>query len=119
MIVYHYTTKSALLRIIQSGRLSPSYFSTALDAVAGEGWYFTDLPPSRSNQELYQLWGQAVPGRTRCYLAFDIDPEFLEETRPHVYRLGLELVEDKLLSLTTKYHYGETIVIRFRRHGYR
>ena len=85
----------------------------------GEGWYFTDLPPSRSNQVLYQLWGQALPERVKCYLAFNIDPSFLEETRSHVYRLALENITDGELNLDLRYTYDEKAVIRFTRHGFR
>ena len=119
MIVYHYTMRAALSRIIRTRQFFPSYFSRALDAVFGEGLYFTDLPPSRSNRELYQLWGLALPERVKCYLAFDIDPDFLEETRPHVYRLALEQIPERVISLNVRYTFGDTVVIVFRRHGFR
>ncbi len=119
MVVYHYTTRAGLSKIIRTRRFIPSFFSTALDAIYGDGWYLTDLPPSRSNQDLYQLWGQALPERTRGYLAFDIDSDFLEETRPHVYRLALEQITDRELNLNLQYTSGDTVVIRFRRHGLR
>jgi hypothetical protein len=119
MIVYHYTTKGRLSSILKTRRFFPSYFSTTLDSAWGEGWYFTDLPPSRSNRVLYELWGQAVPGRVKCYLAFNIDPSFLEETRPHVYKLALENITDRELDLNLQYTYGEAVVIRFTRHGFR
>ena len=44
---------------------------------------------------------------------------FLEETRPHVYKLALENITDRELDLDLQYTYGETVVIRFTRHGFR
>ena len=61
MIVYHYTEERAYNEIIETNEFKPSNFSTSLDCTYGEGWYFTDLTPNMSNQELCQLWGQLVP----------------------------------------------------------
>ena len=119
MIVYHYTTRGRLSKILRTRRFFPSYFSAALDSNSVEGWYFTDLPPSRRNRELYRLWGQELPERVKCYLAFNIDTSYLEETRPHVYKLALENITDRELDLNLQYTYGETVVIRFTRHGFR
>ena len=119
MIVYHYTTGGRLSKILRTRRFFPSYFSAALDSNSGKGWYFTDLPPSKRNRELFRLWGQELPERVKNYLEFDIDPSLLKETRPRVYKLSLDRVSDRELNLDLHYTYANTVVVRFTRHGYR
>ncbi|OYD17268.1 hypothetical protein CH330_00580 [candidate division WOR-3 bacterium JGI_Cruoil_03_51_56] len=118
MIVYHYTTKEAYDGIISTKQFIPSFFSTALDAVYGEGWYFTDLPPSSSDEELYQLRGQPEPERIKRYLVFDINSTLLQNTRPHVYRLALERVQESVIKLVN-YYIENKVVIKFIRGGSR
>jgi len=65
------------------------------------------------------IMGQELPERVKCYLAFNIDPSFLEETRPHVYKLALDQMTDRELNLGLHYTYADTVVIRFTRHGIR
>jgi len=119
MIVYHYTSEEAYNQIMRTKEFLPSFFSTALDAVYGEGWYFTDLPPSSSDEELYQLWGQPVPERVKRYLVFDIDKSLLQNTRDHVYRLPLETIKGGILKLDSTYTLQGRTVIRFIRGGER
>lgn len=119
MIVYHYTTKESYNEIMRTREFQPSFFSTALDAVYGEGWYFTDLPPLSSNEELYQIWGQPEPERVECYLVFDIDySTLLQDTRPNVYKLPLERMRENTIKLTS-YYVENKIVIKFIRGGNR
>jgi len=118
MIVYHYTSEDAYDQIIQTREFRPSFFSTALDAVYGKGWYFTDLSPSSPDEELYQLWGQPEPERVRYYLVFDIDRTLLQNTRSHVYRLALERMQDSIIKLV-KYYIENKVVIEFVRRGRR
>jgi len=117
--VYHYTSEEAYNQIMRTKEFIPSFFSRALDAVYGEGWYFTDLPPFSSDEELYQLWGQPVPERTKRYLVFDIDRSLLQNTRDHVYRLPLERIEGGILRINLRYTLQGRTVIRFIRGGRR
>ncbi len=120
MIVYHYTTEDAYNQIMRDKEFLPSYFSTALDAIYGEGWYFTDLPPSTPDEELYyHLWGHPEPNRVKRYLMFDIEPTILENKRPHVYRLPLERVKGGVIKLDLHYTLQGRIVIKFIRGGLR
>lgn len=120
MIVYHYTYEEAYDQIMATKEFLPSFLSTALDSVYGEGWYFTDLPPSRSNDELYRhIWRQRQPERIRRYLVFDIDRVLLQNKRLHVYKLSLESIRDALIELDLKYTSQGKTVIRFIRGGFR
>ncbi len=120
MIVYHYTYEEAYDQIMETKEFLPTFLSTTLDAVYGEGWYFTDLPPSRSNEELYShIWRQRQPERIRRYLVFDIDPVLLQNKRPHVYRLPLESIRDAVIELDLRYTSQGKTVITFRRSGFR
>jgi len=118
MIVYHYTTEDAYDEIIRAKEFVPSFFSTALDAVYGKGWYFTDLRPSTSDEELYQIWGQPEPERVERYLVFDIDSTLLQSTRLHVYRLALECMQENIIKLMN-YYIENKVVIKFIKGGSR
>lgn len=120
MIVYHYTYEEAYDQIMQTKEFLPSSFSTALDAAYGEGWYFTDLPPSTTDEELYHhIWRQPEPERVKRYLAFDIkDTTLLQNTRAHVYRLALERMGESIIKLVN-YYIENKVVIKFIRGGSR
>jgi hypothetical protein len=120
MIYYHYTTKEAYDEINRTGQFIPSYFSRALDSTYGPGWYFTELTPEKTNTELYQLWGGAEPERVKYYLQFDINPEWLEYCRPHVYRLPTTKIKDVNISTTGIYRDSQNVlVLAFKRMGSR
>jgi hypothetical protein len=114
MIVYYYTSKSEYDEIMRSKEFRPSYFLRVVDASYGAGWYFTDLSPTTPNSELYYyLWHQSVPERIECFLVFDIDPHLLQNVRPHVYRLPLDVLREPIIRLNTEYFSGNRVVIKF------
>ena len=121
MIVYHYTYEEAYDQIMQTKEFFPSFFSTALDAAYGEGWYFTDLPPSTTDEELYyHIWRQPEPERVKRYLVFDItDSTLLHNNRSHVYRLPLESIQEGTIKLNPSYTLQGKIVIKFIKGGLR
>jgi len=120
MIVYHYTSEEAYNEIMRTNEFRPSFFSTALDAAYGPGWYFTDLDPNTPDSQLYYyLWRQPVPERVKRYLEFDIDSSLLENTRIHIYRLPLDRIKGGVIRLNTKYYWGNKVVIEFRKGGIR
>jgi hypothetical protein len=94
MMYYHYTSKAGFDEINRTNQFMPSYFSRALDATYGPGWYFTDLAPDRADEVLYQLWGGPEPEKVKYYIEFDIDSGWLEICRPHVFRLRPEHIAD-------------------------
>lgn len=111
MIVYHYTSEDAYDQIMSTQEFLPSLFSIVLDAAYGEGWYFTDLDPSVSDHELYQLWGQPAPQKIRRFLVFNIDSTLLQRTRAHVYRLPLDSIRGGRIRLNS--HIEDNVVIQF------
>jgi hypothetical protein len=120
MIVYHYTSKESYDEIMRTKEFRPSFFSTALDAAYGEGWYFTDLDPTTSDERLYYyLWRQPVPERVKRYLVFNIENTLLQQTRAHVYRLPLDTLQEPIIRLNMAYRLRDKIVISFIRGGTR
>jgi hypothetical protein len=120
MICYHYTTKEGYEAINRTGQFMPSYFSVALDASYGPGWYFTDLTPDTPDGVLYQLWGQPAPERVKYYIEVDINPEWLENCRPHVYRLPTQRIRDVNISTTGIYRDNQNkFVLMVKRIGSR
>lgn len=120
MIYYHYTSKVGYDEISKTSKFIPSYFSRALDATYGPGWYFTDLTPDKADDVLYQLWGGPEPDKTKYYIEFEIDPTWLEYCRPHVWRLRTEYIND--IHINTKEIYRDNrnkLVLMVKRMGSR
>lgn len=114
MIVYYYTSKDEYDKIMKTKEFEPSYFLRVIDASYGEGWYFTDLSPTTPNVELYHyLWYQPMPERVERFLVFDIDPHFLQNVRPHVYRLDLNVLREPVIRLNMEYFSGNRVIIKF------
>ncbi|MBO3763062.1 MAG: hypothetical protein QXS21_00460 [Thermoproteota archaeon] len=114
MIVYYYTSKSEYDQIIRTKEFRPSYFLKVVDASYGEGWYFTDLSPTTPNAVLYShLWYQPMPKLVERFLAFDINPNFLQNVRPHVYRLSLNVLREPVIRLNMEYLLGNQVIIKF------
>ncbi|MBW2119267.1 MAG: hypothetical protein JRH09_15275 [Deltaproteobacteria bacterium] len=120
MIYYHYTTKEAYEEINKTEEFIPSYFSMALDATYGPGWYFTDLTPDKTDKALYQLWGGIEPYRVKYYLEFDINSDWLEYCRPHVYRLPTSKIRDVNINTAGIYRDKQNnLVLTLKRMGSR
>ncbi len=67
MPLYHYTTESRHHQILRARNLRPS-MDTQHDAAYGEGWYFTDLPPSTCEKILmYYCWQKGTLHRRVDY----------------------------------------------------
>jgi hypothetical protein len=114
MFVYYYTSKSEYDEIMRTKEFRPSYFLRVVDASYGEGWYFTDLSPTTPNSVLYYyLWHQSMPERVEYFLVFDIDPNLLQNVRPHVYRLPLSALREPAIRLNSEYLSGKRVVIKF------
>ena len=67
MIIYHYTSIDNFNSINASQKIYPSNPWTAMDAYAGNGWYFTDLPPHRCDLEISKIcWMMIIEDRVEC-----------------------------------------------------
>lgn len=120
MIYYHYTAKEGYEEISRTNQFMPSFFSRALDSAYGPGWYFTDLTPDKADEVLYQLWGGHAPDRVKYYIEFDINPEWLEYCRPHVYRLQTSRIRDVSINTKGVYRDGQNrLVLMVKRMGNR
>ena len=122
MKLYHYTQVKSYYEIDKTRQLFPSYFSTAMDASGGEGWYLTDLPPHTSDNDLSTLWGQYLPERMACFLCFEVDNDFVFETRENIFRIPIETIPERVINLDKKYFDSrnqENIVIQYQKGGVR
>ena len=121
MIYYHYTDKHGYEEISRTNEFKPSYFSQALDATYGPGWYFTDLTPDKADDELYELWGGvAESDKTKYYIEFDIDPDVLQHCRPHVWRMEPDKISDDHINIKGAYRNDQNkLVLMVKRMGNR
>ena len=123
MKVYHYTSHESLTQIINSNELFPSWLNPQMDTAFGEGWYFTDLEPHVTPCEDLEmsLWMRREPNKSRRYIAFEIHNSILEYCRPHVWRLRIEAITDKVIRLHWTYTLTTTgeQAIRFITHGHK
>ena len=119
MRVYHYSSKASLDSIEGTGEFFPSSFLTSDDAMYGTGWYFTNLPPSASDEVLFSsLWGTSYPSvniqnRVESYLEFEIDDSLIDECRSNVFKLNDSLIEGGVLNINTNYERDGKTVIKF------
>jgi hypothetical protein len=115
-IVYHYTSENAINEIKRTTQFFPSVFKQT-DTNFGQGWYVTDLGPSTPIQELCDcLWTDhslATQEKTKAYVKLEIDDEYLDYCRPHVYLLKLESVNGSILDVGKTYvDKNKNIIIR-------
>jgi hypothetical protein len=121
MIVYHYTTKTAMDLILSNKQFLPSVFSRALDydPAYGNGFYFTNLAPNNDDKTLYQLWGAPEPEKVKNYIVFDIDDSLLTLHRPYVYKLDYKWMPQYVIDITKTYQKDNQVVIKYVRTGNR
>ena len=123
MKVYHYTSHESLTQIIVSNELHPSWLNPQMDTAFGEGWYFTNLEPHITPCEDLEmsLWMRREPVKSRRYIAFEIHDSLLQYCRPHVYRLRIEALTEKVIRLQVNYTLTTTgeEAIRFITHGHK
>ena len=123
MKVYHYTSHESLTQIITSNELYPSWLNPQMDTAFGEGWYFTDLEPNVTPCEDLEmsLWMRREPTKSRRYVCFEVHDSLLQKCRPHVYRLRIEAITDKVIRLHWSYTLTTTgeQAIRFITHGHK
>lgn len=121
MRVYHYTSKISIDNIKASDKFYPSSFIRSDDTTYGTGWYFTDLPPTSTDETLFSsLWGTYFPdpdikNRISYYLVFDIDDSLLVLCRPNIYKLDDKLIKDGVLDISMQYSRTDdnVVVIKF------
>lgn len=84
---FHYTDERAYNQIRRTRRFRQSTRFTSMDAAYGNGWYFTDLPPSTDDTTIMQTcWrGGVNPTRLGYYLEFEIDPALATRTGVHTF----------------------------------
>ncbi|MGV8017877.1 MAG: HYD1 signature containing ADP-ribosyltransferase family protein [Ignavibacteria bacterium] len=106
MKVYHFTSEDSLSKIISTNKFYPSYLNPQMDTAFGEGWYFTDLNPDTTPDEDLQqaLWLRKEPIKSKRYIAFEIHDSLLQYCRPHVWRLKIDVVSDKVIDINTTYN---------------
>lgn len=121
MKVYHYTSQESLTNIISSSHFYPSYLNPQMDTAFGEGWYFTDLDPNTTPDEDLQqaLWLRKEIIKSKRYIEFEIDSSLLQYCRPHVYRLKIDTVPDRVIDIKLPYTFKSTgaQAIRYITHG--
>ena len=89
MTLYHYTTKENYDSIMKTQQFSPSSPWTSQDMTYGEGWYFTDLAPSKCDIAIaLQCWQtEDAINKVQFYLKFDIENSFAKYCRENVYMI--------------------------------
>ena len=91
MSLYHYTTESRYKSILDDKKLEPST-DTTTDAVAGQGWYFTDLPPDTCEKILMNYcWERTtLHRRVDCYFELQVQGAQTFSVKEHVYFVPLK-----------------------------
>lgn len=104
---YHYTSLESLKKITQEKTLKPST-DINIDAAAGMGLYFTDLPPNTSDNILNQiLWIRPADEKLEVCLKFSIDKSIMKFYRDNCYvfntfkdiDIGVEYNDFKLIDI--------------------